>query len=885
MGRVAVRLVEGVPQGAVTSEQASTTAPGQRVALQVQSPLHDELRAALTRQGFEVLEGQDLLQVASERKAPLIVCEVGEESEALANQLLLDARDTALVFIGPTGSDTAAVRFNVRELSVDVSVSEVVRVCQTLAHPRASDAVGAPPMSQPSRPFDVLPRVSDAPNSKHSLPAPLLPRSAAPSSRPSPHSALPVPSIPPSLRGALAEDIHMRATPEVSPELARLLSEAEERVARSLVPRQTSIELPTDGTSVELDAEVMAALEDPIGDYVSVDTSGPSDPRDADPKSRPTTPPRAASSGRSSATTVGPSSATEGGGPISPAPVTARPGAHPPLYSGAPTFAEEPAADAEEERVHSVPAWLPATPAMRQPASIPGDALAAYRPSAPDLPTPKPPASRRSQQPLEAPAANDARQQRARSTDLDVSPAPDAMPVRAAREHESARLVAPPPSEPTTSPPPSRMSDERVTARPMRGTSPLPPAPAIPRGSWLNQAMDADHLGLEEHLLDTTSGGLGSPVRDSHPSSAREAPTASPPKLRSTDATFPSEIPPLRQGDSIKILAAAIRTRVSGALVFETEGVVRRIVLRDGDFVTAASGSRQESLLSFLVTRGTLPASVETQLGHKIPNLGRHAGAALVAGGHVPQDQLWPILRAHAEYVIGRVLLLEHGAAGYEQEVPARLRAEPAVFGGATGSEVFIELLRRVLEPEEALTRLGGRHAELRRGKNFDLLSECALSSVERDAVELTQNATVDELMFDSADPDVVCVLYALTELQVLASGIRARAPQPEAEAPRRDALDDDALRQAVTTRRNLIDEGDYFAILGVPRSATGYDIRRAYLELRRQFEPSVVLTPRTLDLRQDLELVIDVVTEAYEILGDQVRRERYRRAIESMPG
>ena len=98
------------------------------------------------------------------------------------------------------------------------------------------------------------------------------------------------------------------------------------------------------------------------------------------------------------------------------------------------------------------------------------------------------------------------------------------------------------------------------------------------------------------------------------------------------------------------------------------------------------------------------------------------------------------------------------------------------------------------------------------------------------------------------------------------------------------DAIDDDAVRAKVQARRALVDDGDYFAVLGVPRAATGYDIRRSYVELRRQFDPSLVLRVGTLDLRDDIDTILEVIDEAYEILRDQQRRERYRRAIESSP-
>jgi hypothetical protein len=319
-------------------------------------------------------------------------------------------------------------------------------------------------------------------------------------------------------------------------------------------------------------------------------------------------------------------------------------------------------------------------------------------------------------------------------------------------------------------------------------------------------------------------------------------------------------------------------------MAFEVDEGIRRVVLREGDFVTAASGVHAESLVAFLAGRGDLPEDVVRQ-AHKLPPFGRRAGAALIAQGHLAQDDLWPVLRAHAEWIIGRVARMERGAARVEEQVIHRLQDEPAVFGGATGAEVLVEVVRRVVAPEEAITRLGGSEANVVAGPSRALLGECALPAAEAELVQHASNTPVVELARTVPDASFVSALYALVALGILSTestpGKRAEEEQPPKA---HDELDDEALRVRILARKALVDDGDYFAVLGVSRSATGYDIRRAYTSLRREFEPSRVLTAATADLGDTVTDIVDVLEEAYEILSDQRRRERYRRAIEAVP-
>jgi hypothetical protein len=434
-----------------------------------------------------------------------------------------------------------------------------------------------------------------------------------------------------------------------------------------------------------------------------------------------------------------------------------------------------------------------------------------------------------------------------------------------------------PPEPPSTSPPvPRARTDER---RPT-------PSPTPPRISEIPDALESQlpgTLGPEELAAAESVAGDG----DGRIERERETSNGA------GDARQPAsllELPgALVRGAPASVIGRAVRQRFSGCLAFEVDQGLRRIVFKDGDVVISVSAVHGESLVSFLAQRGDLTVETATQIEHRIPAFGRHAGAALIARGLLEQNELWPVLRAHAEWVLAQLLLIERGAVHVEDPVPERLAAEPAVFGGATGAEVLVEVIQRVVPPPQALAFLGSASLVFPPGPAFHLLAECALSTRLSELVRRAERFELESLLGEATDePMLPCVLYALSVLQVLSPAQPAehRSARSTPAGPARvpDTIDDDALRARVQARRALVDDGDYFAVLGVPRAATGYDIRRSYVELRRQFDPRLVLRVGTLDLQDDLDTILEVLDEAYEILRDQQRRERYRRAIESTP-
>lgn len=390
-----------------------------------------------------------------------------------------------------------------------------------------------------------------------------------------------------------------------------------------------------------------------------------------------------------------------------------------------------------------------------------------------------------------------------------------------------------------------------------------------------------------------------SPLPEAVPSESQPPGTLGPDELSPASSAAPSETASpaprlelpgaLVRGAPALVIGRAVRQRFTGCLAFEVDQGLRRVVFKDGDVVISASAVHGESLVSFLAQRGDVGGDAAAQIEHRIPAFGRHAGAALIARGLLEQNELWPVLRAHAEWVLSQLLSIERGAVHVEHPVPERLAAEPAVFGGATGAEVLVEVIQRVVPPAQALGYIGSDGVVFTKGPGSALLAECALSPQLLALVQRAEQVELSQLLREAeGEPMLPCVLYALSLLAVLEPTTPAspRAARSARGRPSKvaDPIDDEALRAKIQARRALVEEGDYFALLGVPRAATGYDIRRSYVELRRQFDPAEALRKSTLDLSDDLDTILEVLDEAYEILRDQQRRERYRRAIESTP-
>ncbi len=94
--------------------------------------------------------------------------------------------------------------------------------------------------------------------------------------------------------------------------------------------------------------------------------------------------------------------------------------------------------------------------------------------------------------------------------------------------------------------------------------------------------------------------------------------------------------------------------------------------------------------------------------------------------------------------------------------------------------------------------------------------------------------------------------------------------------ADRRPAPPAPADRATLMARAALVDEGDYFEVLGVARDATAAELQHAHERIARELAPDAIDAALSAELGDRLDAMREVVAEALRVLTNDRLRSRY---------
>ncbi len=332
--------------------------------------------------------------------------------------------------------------------------------------------------------------------------------------------------------------------------------------------------------------------------------------------------------------------------------------------------------------------------------------------------------------------------------------------------------------------------------------------------------------------------------------------------------------------DAPAIVVRMWASAATGRVVF-WRGEVEKIVFFDrGRPVFASSTELHDRMGELLYREGKITHSQYMHSKSLVAESGRRMGEILVDLGYLKRRELYPAVRRHVEDIIYSVFAWDHGSYRIALEDVAtseriRLSRHPeALVVEGIRRKLDRHVLERLVGPPSTVLELTDRERVL------GLATTIELTADERAAIAAIDGQADLPAVARAAGTSIGALFPLAWALVVLGYAVARREGGEvvdngdELVAPAESDLAID--RERVRARWLLVADADYFALLGVRRDATSFEIRRAYEASRRDFAAEGFPVELRRELARELDDISTVLDEAFRVLRDDSLRRQY---------
>jgi hypothetical protein len=325
-------------------------------------------------------------------------------------------------------------------------------------------------------------------------------------------------------------------------------------------------------------------------------------------------------------------------------------------------------------------------------------------------------------------------------------------------------------------------------------------------------------------------------------------------------------------------------TGATGRVGFRRDGAaggrpIEKVVYFDqGRPVFASSNEPGDRMGELLVREGKITASQYERCQNVVAESGRRMGEILVDVGYLKRRELLPAVRRHVEDIVYSLFGWDRGQ--YQITSDPQPSAERIRLSRHPASLV-LEGIRRKLD-RSTLERLIGPPSTVievaDRERLGGVINTGDLAGEERAALGAFDGQSDLVHVARAANVDIADLLPLAWGLCVLGLAT-ARRTDTEVHDESTALVGETDLaidRERVRARWQLVTEADYFALLGVRRDATAFEIRRAYQSARRDFAVDSFPNDLRRELAQELDDIANVLDEAFRVLRDDRLRTTY---------
>jgi curved DNA-binding protein CbpA len=326
------------------------------------------------------------------------------------------------------------------------------------------------------------------------------------------------------------------------------------------------------------------------------------------------------------------------------------------------------------------------------------------------------------------------------------------------------------------------------------------------------------------------------------------------------------------------------RTKKTGLLKVTEGGISRCVYYRDGDMIFATSEQRDERLGDMLVTNGQITAKQYALASEAMKKTGNRLGKVLVSLGYLTPRKVLESVWGQVEGIIMNLFPLTDGGFIFEERP---LPTEELITLNLSTANLIYYGLKKVKGPgafanelpsAESVLYFSSDPANLFQDLRLDEAGQKVISAVDH---KLSISDIITKTGLDRSE--VIRTAHALLSTMVITTeknaavhekdirGIFSKEPEPNS-------------RHLIEDMYGKYKRLNYYDLLGVKKSASIHEIRRAYYMAAKKFHPDIHFRLQYYQLKEKTSEIFSHINEAYSMLSTPHRRKAYDISITEKP-
>ena len=316
----------------------------------------------------------------------------------------------------------------------------------------------------------------------------------------------------------------------------------------------------------------------------------------------------------------------------------------------------------------------------------------------------------------------------------------------------------------------------------------------------------------------------------------------------------------------------------SGPLIFKYEDIQRYLFFHDGFLVFAKMTHPQELLGEVLLKLGKISKQTYSEIDSYIdPTL--KLGESLMKEGLLSEDDLYAGLAYQMREITLHIFPYFDGKFKFQE----RSKFDEEEFKSKITIPDLIEEGIRRIKYHPQLEKFMMKKVPFPKSEDFtDRLTE-----EERNIIGTIDGHSSAEDLFYSGDFDPKFFwksLYLSYCLNIIDIKDVEEAPLKKEKAEKATLEVMDEKLAEVMEMSEQLPTMDYYQILNVPEDSSPYQIKLSYFRLAREYHPDCFSNDLPSDIKEKIEDVFAHITNAYDTLGDEKKKQDYDSKREASP-